>query len=252
MVQIRLVRPCEREFRKDVYGPGVVSLSRLILGSPGAGALLAVVALLSSATGVAVLYPPLAATCFLAAACAHLRVSRPKSIVVGHALSAVGGVAGSALGQTLLSGTDLLLPSKLGLAVALAAVLMQAGDADHPPAAATAAIPAVLPLPVEPWLLPGHMAFGGMAAVLAGLAWNRLVARCPAEPGEGLFGLLAPDMDRVERAAMTACLIGFGLMCGRPWLFEAYAAGTALMLGGVAVLSLRHFFTADIVTSHRA
>ncbi len=246
MVKIRLVPLCSEEFRKEFYRPGVISLTRLVWGSLGGGLSLAVVAVLSGWSGVGVLYPPLAATCFIGAACVHLRVARPKSVIVGHFVSTVGGLLGVWLGEAVFGGTGLVVAAKLGLAVLLASAFMQVLDADHPPAAATAAIPAILPLPAGALVLPLHMAWGGVAAVLVGMAWNGVWFRSPSRDEEdGTCGAL--NMGRSEFAGLAVCVAGFALMCLRPLSGAAYGLGLAVMGGGVLLLSLYHFAAARVV-----
>ena len=215
MIDIRLVPPCRREFGKDVYRPGVVSLSRVVWGSVGGGLILCVIALASRATGVGVLYPPLAATCFIAATCTFLRVARPKSVIVGHFISTVGGLLGVHAGQWLAAGTEFAVPLKLGLAVLLAAALMQVLDADHPPAAATAAIPAILPLPAPELTLPLHMAWGGVVAVLVGVAWNRLWFECPPAEENCPRSWLGLGMEKADIAGCGVCLAAAAFKIGR-------------------------------------
>lgn len=247
MVKIRLKPLCAEEFCRECYGPGVVSLARILWGSAGGGLSLAVVALFSRMSGVGVLYPPLAATCFIGCACAYLRVARPKSVIVGHFISTVGGLLGVWIGEGLFGGTEFAVAAKLGAAVLLASALMQVLDADHPPAAATAAIPAILPLPADPLVLPLHMAWGGVAAVLFGMAWNRVWFDCPPEePGEEAGGRVL-NMERCEFAGLAVCSLGFALMCLRTWSAGAYAWGLAVMGIGVLLLSVYHFATARII-----
>ncbi len=248
MIQIRLRPPRRREFQKDVYRPGVISLSRLTWGSLGAGLFLCAIALFSEACRIGVLYPPLAATCFINATCVYLRVARPKQVIVGHFVSTVGGLVAVLLITRWVSDPALLVPLKLGLAVALAAVLMQIFDADHPPAAATAAIPAILPLPAEPLLLPLHMAWGAVLAVIFSLVWNRVWLDFPApdsEPGPACLGLA---MGRPEAAGLGLCALALVLMALKPLAHTAYQAGLGVMLMGLAVLMLEHFFAAVLVT----
>lgn len=244
MIEIRLVRPNKREFRRDVYRPGVISLSRILWGSLGSGIFLALIALAGSVTGIGVLYPPLAATCFIGATCTYLRVARPKSVIVGHFIATVGGLLGVHAGNLLCGGTSLDMPVKLGLAVLLSAALMQILDADHPPAAATAAIPAILPLPAPALVLPLHMAWGAVLAVLFGVIWNRFWFECPP-PEEGCgrawFNL---GMDRADIAGTGTCALATLLMCAKPWSQVTYEAGLWVMLAGLAVMSLHHFFGA--------
>lgn len=249
MIEIRLVLPNRREFRRDVYRPGVISLSRILWGSAGGGVFLALIALASQATGVGVLYPPLAATCFIGATCTYLRVARPKSVIVGHFIATVGGLLGVAAGNLLFAGTALAVPAKLGLAVLLSAALMQVLDADHPPAAATAAIPAILPLPAPALLLPLHMAWGAVLAVAFGVVWNRFWFECPP-PEEGCertwFSL---GMDRADILGTGICLAATLLMCAKPWSEAVYNAGLWTLLAGLGVMSLHHFFGARVLVS---
>ena len=114
MIEIRLVLPSRREFQKDVYKPGVISLSRIIWGSIGAGLLLLIIGIFSQTFDVGVLYPPLAATCLINATCVFLRVARPKAVIVGHFVSTIGGLLGVFIGDILFTGTELLIPMKLG------------------------------------------------------------------------------------------------------------------------------------------
>lgn len=252
MVQIRITCPCRREFSREVYRPGVISLSRILWGSVGGGLSLAVIALFSQACGVGVLYPPLAATCFIGATCVFLRVARPKSVIVGHFISTVGGLLAVLIGNALASGTSWLVPLKLGLAVLLASALMQVLDADHPPAAATAAIPAILPLPSPALVLPLHMAWGAVIAVVFALAWNRVFFEFPAPDEDTHRPWAGLHMARADVLGSAVCLAGFVLMCLRPLSQGAYLGGLWVMLAGVLVLSLHHFFGADVVTGNGA
>lgn len=251
MIQIRLAWPCREEFHKDVYRPGVISLTRILWGSLGGGLALALIALASKACGVGVLFPPLAATCFIGAACPHLRVARPRQVVAGHLLSSVAGVLALAAGDALAAGSELAVPLKLGLAVALAAAFMQLCDADHPPAAATAAIPAILPLPVEPWLLPLHMAWGAVLAALFALGWNRWWFDFPPPESEGCAACMGLRQGRAETVGLGLCLLGFFCIAARPLSATLYGLGLALMALGGAVLSLQHFAGAVVHLGER-
>ncbi len=251
MIQIRLRLPCRREFRKDVYRPGVISLTRLLWGSLGGGLGLGGITLLSTACGVGVLYPPLAATCFIGAACVYLRVARPRQVVVGHLTSSVAGLlavlAGDALAGEFADGG--VIAFKLGLAVALASAFMQLFDADHPPAAATAAIPAILPLPVEAVLLPLHMAWGAVIAVLAALAWNRVWFDFPAPEGETCPVCLGLHQSRIETAGLVQCVLAAALMGLRPLTETAYLAGLWVMATGGLTLMAEPFVEARLITA---
>lgn len=242
MTLFRLAPFSRREFEKDLYRPGVISLTRIVWGSVGGGLLLFIIAVLSQATDVGVLYPPLAATCFINATCVYLRVARPKSVIVGHFVATIGGLLGVYLGVLLFAGSDLLIPAKLGLAVLFAAVLMQVTDSDHPPAAATAAIPAILPLPAPALLLPLHMAWGAVIAVVFAVAWNRVWFECPVQEGDACRSWFGLYMEKSDIAGCLICIFAFFLMCAKPWLPWMYKSGLAVMLLGLLVLSLHHLF----------
>ncbi len=249
MIHVRLCPLSRREFEKDVYRPGVISLSRLTWGSLGGGLTLGIIALLSKACDVGVLYPPLAATCFINATCVYLRVARPRQVIVGHLVSTVAGLLA-------VFGVDALLrwlpqgsgpPFKLGLAVALAAVFMQVFDADHPPAAATAAIPAILPLPADTWVLPLHMAWGSVIAVLCALAWNRVWFAFPAPECDGAPMCFGLHQGRMETLGLGVCVLGAVFMGLRPVSHILYAAGLWIMLAGGLTLMTQHFPGARII-----
>jgi len=249
MIEIRLVRPSRREFGRDLYRPGVISLSRILWGSTGAGLFLTLIALACDATGLKVLYPPLAATCFIGATCTYLRVARPKSVIVGHFISAVSGLLGVAAGNAMFGDTGLAIPVKLGLAVFFSAVFMQILDADHPPAAATAAIPAILPLPTSASILPLHMAWGAVLAVVFTVIWNRVWFECPA-PEEGCErSWLNLSLDKPDIAGTGICILASLLMCAKPWNASVYTAGLWVMSAGLAIMSLHHFFDAKVVVA---
>ncbi len=242
MLQLRLRPPCSREFCKDVYRPGIISLARLLWGSLGAGLFLWGVALLSDACGVGVLYPPLAATCFINATCVYLRVARPKQVIVGHFVSTVGGLLALVLVTATVSAPALLIPLKLGVAVSLAAVFMQLFDADHPPAAATAAIPAILPIPADPLLLPLHMSWGAVLVVVFSLLWNRIWFDFPPPEDSSCPRSLGLAMSRAEASGLVLCILATVLMGLKPLALYSYHAGLGVMVLGLAVLMLHHFF----------
>lgn len=247
MIQLRLRWPCSREFCKDVYRPGIISLARLLWGSLGAGVFLCGLALLSDACGVGLLYPPLAATCFINATCVYLRVARPKQVIVGHFVSTVGGLLAVELVTATVSSPSLFIPLKLGAAVGLAAVFMQLFDADHPPAAATAAIPAILPIPADPLLLPLHMSWGAVLVVVFSLLWNRLWFDFPAPEDPSCPRNLGLAMSRAEAWGLILCTLATVLMGLKPLARQAYHAGLGVMGLGLMVLMLHHFFGLAIV-----
>jgi hypothetical protein len=209
----------------------------------GSGLLLFIIAIFSQITHIGVLYPPLAATCFINATCVYLRVARPKSVIVGHFVSTIGGLLGVSLGILLFSGSDFLVPAKLGFAVLIAAIFMQITDSDHPPAAATAAIPAILPLPAPAMLLPLHMAWGAVIAVIFAAAWNRVWFECPAPDDETCRSWFGLYMDKPDILGTLICIFAFFLMCAKPWAAEFYKLGLAIMLLGLLILSFHHLFT---------
>ncbi|MHA1973694.1 MAG: HPP family protein [Candidatus Hodarchaeales archaeon] len=251
MVEIRLIIPSRREFQKDVYKPGIISLSRILWGSLGGGLLLFIIAIFAQTTGVGVLYPPLAATCFINATCVFLRVARPKAVIVGHFVSTIGGLLGVFIGDVLFFETDLHIPAKLGLAVLFAAMFMQILDADHPPAAATAAIPAlfpVIPLPCENLVLPIHMAWGGVIAVMFAVVWNRIWFEWPVNDNKPDINWFNLNMDKPDIIGTVICVAAFILMCLKPISQHSYILGSLIMLIGIIILSVHHFFGISIVT----
>ena len=247
MIQIRLRPPCRGEFHRSVYRPGVVSLTRLLWGSVAAGSSLLCIALLSGACQVGVLYPPLAATCFINATCVYLRVARPKQVIVGHFVSAAGGLLAVMIVTSLVSKHALLIPLKLGVAVTLAAVFMQIFDADHPPAAATAAIPAILPLPAHPMLLPVHMAWGAVIAVLFSMAWSRPWFDYPPPEDTSSPLCLGMHMERSEAVGVGLCALAFVAMALKPLSLWSYYIGMVIMLFGVIILMVQHFLAVELV-----
>ncbi len=243
-VQIRMTSPCRREFARDVYRPGVISLSRIVWGSLGAGLLLGIIAILSRATGIAVLYPPLAATCFINATCVYLRVARPKPVIVGHFVSALCGLAGIWSGDFLAGGTEFALPMKLGLALLFAGVLMQVFDADHPPAAATAVIPAILPLPMADHLFPAYMAWGATITVLFAVLWNRVWFEFPAKDDDHCVKNAGLFMEKPQVWGICLCMISLLLIGCKNFAPFMHDIGVWSMTFGVLVLGGHHLVTA--------
>ncbi|MCT4534668.1 HPP family protein [Halodesulfovibrio sp.] len=241
-VQIKMTSFNRQAFSKEIYRPGVISLSRIIWGSIGSALLLGLVALLSGITGVAVLFPPLAATCFINSTCVFLRVARPKSVIVGHFVASYCGLAGVWTGTMLGAGTEFEIPLKLGFAMLYAAIFMQIFDADHPPAAATAAIPAILPLPMSDFLFPLYMAWGGTLTVLFALLWNRVWMEFPAKDIDNTTKCAGLFMDKPQVVGMSICMLSFALMCCKETFETIYVIGLAGMVTGVLVLGTHHFW----------
>jgi len=241
-VQIRLGSVCGREFERDVYRPGVISLSRLVWGSVGVGLQLTLLAVLSKSLDIPVLFPPLAATCFINCTCVYLRVARPKPVIVGHFVSAICGLAGVWLGKLLAGGTELALPLQLGLSILFAAVMMQVFDADHPPAAATAVIPALLPLPMPPEMFPIYMAWGATFTILFTLSWNRFWFEYPARDDDHRTRYAGLFMEKPQVWGVGLCVAGFSLMSCRQSIPALYAGGLWSMTAGVLVMGLHHLW----------
>lgn len=229
------------EFSRERYRPGVISLTRIIWGSLGAGLMLALMAVLSHATGVSVLFPPLAATCFINTTCVYLRVARPKPVIVGHVIAALCGLAGKAIGETLPGSPALSIPLALGAAVLLAAVFMQLFDADHPPAAATAVIPVMLPLPMEPLFFPAYMAWGATFTVLFSIVWNRVGFEFPPQDEEKCVRTCGLFLPKPQALGLGFCILGFTLMCCKRIASTVHFAGVWCMLLGVLIMGIHHF-----------
>lgn len=240
-VQIRFGPICKREFARDVYRPGVISLSRIVWGSLGCSILLAVISILSKATGIEVLFPPLAATCFISSSCVYLRVARPKPVIVGHFVSAIGGLAGIWAGELLAGGTDFAIPLKLSLTLLFAAFLMQIFDADHPPAAATAVIPAILPLPMPAHLFPVYMAWGATITVLFSFVWNRVWLEFPARDDDHSVKYTGLYMEKPQVWGTALCVVSTVLMCCRQAAPAPYSIGLWGMTLGILLLGMHHF-----------
>ncbi len=229
-----------REFERDLYRPGVISLSRLLWGSAGVGLQLTILAILSKLLDIPVLFPPLAATCFINCTCVYLRVARPKPVIVGHFIAAICGLSGVWLGKQLAGGVEFVLPLQLGLSILLAAVMMQIFDADHPPAAATAVIPALLPLPMPINVFPAHMAWGATFTILFTFVWNRIWFEYPVKDEDHQTRYAGLFMEKTQVWGAALCVAGFVLMSCRRVEPMLYVCGLWSMTAGVLVMGLQH------------
>ena len=199
------------------------------------------IALLSRKTGINVLYPPLAATCFINTTCVFLRVARPKSVIVGHTVASICGLAGVWIGNHIAPGSEFIIPLKLGLSVLLAAVFMQIFDADHPPAAATAAIPAILPLPMPWYSLPLHMAWGATITVLFAFIWNRIWFEFPARDSDHCVKNAGLYMEKIQIAGVAICIVSCMIMCFQSISPAVRMLGISGMVAGNIILGTHHF-----------
>ena len=241
-VQIR-VSPVERDaFTAEYYRPGIISPARVIRGSIGAGLTLALIAFLSIKTGVAVLYPPLAASCFIVAVCPYLRVARPKPVIVGHFIASLCGVFGAWAGGMLGGGYEYAVMFKLGISVLLASILMQIFDVDHPPAAATAAIPSILPPPVEWYVLPFNMVWGATIIVVFSLIWNRCWFEFPVKDAGNQKYTAGLCMEKSQLFGCLFCVVGSLALSFGPAHSSLEFLGIAFMLPGVFFLGCHHYF----------
>ncbi len=91
-------------------------------------------------------------------------------------------------------------------------------DADHPPAAATAVIPAILPLPMPAQLFPVYMAWGAKYA--------------------GLY------MEKPQVWGTALCVVSTVLMSCRQVAPAPYSIGLWGMTLGVLLLGMHHFVVA--------
>ena len=240
-VQFRFSGICRNDFSKEWYRPGVISLARLVWGSLGGGLLLTLIAILSNKTGIAVLYPPLAATCFINTTCVFLRVARPKSVIVGHTIASICGLAGVWIGDFINPGAELIIPLKLGISILLAAVFMQIFDADHPPAAATAAIPAILPLPMAWYALPLNMAWGATITVIFAFIWNRIWFEFPSRDADNCVKNAGLYMEKAQILGVSICILSCIIMCFRTQSPTLGFIGMCSMAIGTIILGTHHF-----------
>lgn len=230
-------------FCKERYRPGVISPARILWGSAGAGLVICLLAMLSSLSSMAVFLPPLAATCFITASCAYLRVARPKPVIVGHCVSAFAGLVAIWAGALLPVPGAFVTPLQLGLAVALASAAMQILDADHPPAAATAVFPILAPEAAAAGFLPLTMAWGATMAVCLSMLWNRMRFEFPApeEDCEARYaGLFLP---RAQFWGFGSCFVGALLLLFQSLSGGLYFAGALCMAAGVALLGTHHLWS---------
>lgn len=249
MIQIRLCPLQRKEFTSNLYGPGVISLARLVWGSLGSGLAFIIMTFLSQICAIQILLPPLAATCFINTTCVYLRVARPRQIVVGHFVSAIAAalvISGFDFFSNWLPSSDVLI-YKLGVALLLCTVFMQLFDADHPPAAATAVIPILHPLAPDLWILPLHMSWGALITVIFALIWNQIWFAYPVQECSKSPMCLGLHQEKMEVIGLGICVLGavlMGLQLVSPVLYQA---GLCITFMGTAMLTLQHFAHAKII-----
>lgn len=124
-------------------------------------------ATLNAAGPLPLLIAPFGASCVLAFGVPASPFARPRNIIGGHLVTALMG----------LCAVSLLGPGSLGMAVGvgLAIAAMMMTDTVHPPAGAN---PIVVALSHAGWsFLAAPVLLGAIAIVVAGLAYNRVIAR---------------------------------------------------------------------------
>lgn len=174
MVKIRKKFFEKIAFAPEIYTPGVISGTRMIWASMGAGITMALIAALTLISGVSLLVPPLAASCFIVFSVPRVRFARPKNIIGSHALAAVCGnlcqyIFGLTTGSAGLSWARV---GAVGTAVFLAVFLMILTDTDQPPATATAVVSALFDQPN--WFFVVTVAGGAVIVALVATLWNRV------------------------------------------------------------------------------
>lgn len=229
-------------FCKERYRPGVISPARVLWGSAGAGIILALTAVVATAADMMILYPPLAATCFITASCAYLRVARPKPVIIGHCVSALAGLFGIWAGNLLPVAEPWGTCLKLGIALGASSVLMQVFDADHPPAAATAVFPILSPEVASACFLPLHMAWGATLAACLSMAWNRIRFEFPAREEDCAVKYAGVYLPKAQFWSLFCCAGGAMLMLFKGFSKDVYAAGTFSLAAGVLLLGTDHLW----------
>jgi len=126
-------------------------------------------------------------------------------------------------------------------------------DADHPPAAATAVIPAILPLPMPAQLFPVYMAsqlfpvymaWGATITVLFALVWNRVWFEFPAKDDDHCIKYAGLYMEKPQVWGTALCVVSTVLMSCRQVAPAPYSIGLWGMTLGVLLLGMHHFVVA--------
>jgi len=174
MVKIRKKFFEKAAFAPEIYTPGVISGTRMIWASVGAGIAMASIAALTLVSGVSLLIPPIAASCFIAFAVPRVRLARPKNIIGSHAVAAICGnlsiyIFGLTTGP---AGLSWMRVGAVGTATFLAIFLMILTDTDQPPATATAIVAALSTQPN--WFFVVTAAGGAVIVALVATIWNRV------------------------------------------------------------------------------
>ena len=140
-------------------------LSEALLAGLGVSIVLTFLAYFGFELKTALLFLPLSASAFIIFALPKASVAQPRSVIGGHVISALVGVAlFIGLGQSFWV---------VGLAGGLVAVLMVVTKTWHPPAVCTALLPVMTP--IGNWLWVSYpVAMGAVIVVIIGLLYNNL------------------------------------------------------------------------------
>ena len=141
-------------------------LSDAFLSGLGVSIVLSFLAFLTFEFKAAILFLPFSASAFIIFALPKAPVAQPRSVIGGHVLSALVGVAlYVGLGQSFWV---------VGLAGGVVAALMVVTKAWHPPAVCTALIPVMTP--IGNWLWVSYpVGLGSAIVVIIGLLYNNLL-----------------------------------------------------------------------------
>src|SRR3989337_1266550 len=141
-------------------------LSDALLAGLGVSIVLTFLAYFGFEFKTAILFLPLSASAFIIFALPKAPVAQPRSVIGGHVISALVGVAlYVGLGQSFWV---------VGLAGGLVAALMVVTKTWHPPAVCTALIPVMTP--IANWLWVSYpVGIGAVIVVIIGLLYNNLL-----------------------------------------------------------------------------
>lgn len=140
-------------------------LSDALLSGLGVSIVLSFLAFLTFEFKAAILFLPFSASAFIIFALPKAPVAQPRSVIGGHVLSALVGVACYVgLGQSFWV---------VGLAGGVVAALMVVTKTWHPPAVCTALIPVMTPITNWVWV-SYPVGVGAIIVVIIGILYNNL------------------------------------------------------------------------------